>query len=143
MPRCFALCLIVAVCACGWDEKLLVTPPPPKTPTRDDKNRGWGVVDPHVHWAAKPGKKVAKTGEQRQTQRGRPGEGAAGGGAGGEKDSEGHEENRMSCILLRHSRVQLLTHIPPLSIYAMMHECARADKRVQSRCALPVGERGT
>ena len=62
-----------------------------------------------------------------------PGEGAARGRAGGEKDTQWQEEDIMPCILPRHSRVQLLTHIPPVSMSAMFHECARANKRVESK----------
>ena len=62
-----------------------------------------------------------------------PGNGGGRGAGGGDKDTLGQEETTTSCILLRHWRVQLLTHIPPLYILATLHECTRSHKRVESK----------
>ena len=68
------LCSLVATCACGWDERLPITPPPtnPLHPSREEK--GGGTEDLHVPRAKVLGKKATAERERRQTQSGRPGE---------------------------------------------------------------------
>ena len=46
-------------------------------------------------------KEANRTRRNRQTQRGRPGEGRRDGGAEGKKDTLGNGENLLLCILLR------------------------------------------
>ena len=60
------------------------------------------------------------------------GGGAAGGGADGKKDTLVQGENPLSYILLRNLRVQHPTQIPPLSLPAMLHTWARANRRVEN-----------